>query len=219
MQTANEPGRKVPTQAAANTDSVAHEPYAPAEQLPLRLPPPIIDALYFAVLPDGTARGTISDVGQSCYRQFGSWGQPYLPDRLHLSLLGMGYFDQYSEAGIAAVVEAAGSVRFRPFEVTFDRLMRFGRGETGPLVLLCADGTEPLTALQVAICSAMLNAGLKPPRQPRLNPHITLLYGCNRMPETILDHPITWTVREFVLIHGLHGQGRHEHVGKWGLRS
>ena len=218
MQTANEPSRKGATQLALKAYSQDRTSDRPVQQEPLlELPPPIIDQLYFAVRPDKSARGPMTELGQSCYRQYGSWGQPYTPDRLHISLLGMGYFERYAEDDLQEVIEAAAKVSFVPFEVQFDRLVRFGRGETGPLVLLCGEGHEALVALQVAICSAMLNAGLKPPRQPRLNPHITLLYGCHRMPDTVLDRPIAWTVRDFVLIHGLYGQGRHEDLGQWRL--
>lgn len=46
-------------------------------------------------------------------------------------------------------------------------------------------------------------------------PHMTLLYRGQLIPEVVLDEPVGWTVRDFVLVHSLQGEGRHEHLCYW----
>ena len=47
-------------------------------------------------------------------------------------------------------------------------------------------------------------------------PHLTLLYDDRCVAEQAIDI-VSWTVREFVLVHSLHGQGRYVMLGRWPL--
>jgi 2'-5' RNA ligase len=46
-------------------------------------------------------------------------------------------------------------------------------------------------------------------------PHVTLLYDRRNVEEQPIE-PISWTVREFVLIHSMQG---HTHLARWPLRN
>jgi 2'-5' RNA ligase len=48
--------------------------------------------------------------------------------------------------------------------------------------------------------------------------HVTLLYDKRVVDEQPIE-PISWTVREFVLVRSLHGQTRHTDVARWQLRG
>jgi 2'-5' RNA ligase len=45
------------------------------------------------------------------------------------------------------------------------------------------------------------------------------MYDRQPIPETDLDEPITWTVRDFVLIHSLVGRSQHKHLARWQLNG
>jgi 2'-5' RNA ligase len=50
------------------------------------------------------------------------------------------------------------------------------------------------------------------------NPHLTFLYGDQAIPEITIA-PVSWIVRELVLVRSLHGQGRHLVLGRFPLRK
>ena len=61
----------------------------------------------------------------------------------------------------------------------------------------------------------MMRAGFTVERS--FTPHLTLLWA-DRCVEAYPIAPITWTVRDFVLVLSLPGQSRHIHVGHWQLQ-
>lgn len=63
----------------------------------------------------------------------------------------------------------------------------------------------------------MYEAGLTVSLNPNYQPHITLQYGYKSIRRINLEKPITWAVREFVLVRSLQGQGKHEYVDHWPL--
>jgi len=48
---------------------------------------------------------------------------------------------------------------------------------------------------------------------------VTLLYDRKSVLESGIDEPITWTVREFFLVHSLYGLSEHVHCARWPLRG
>ena len=106
-----------------------------------------------------------------------------------------------------------------PFLVAFDRVVSFGRGHgRRPLVLWGGDGLFGLFALHRAIHAALSDAGIVNPAEPPFEPHLTLLRDQCVVRETFIP-PVCWTVREFVLIDSLQGQGEHVSLGCWPLAA
>lgn len=176
---------------------------------------PQADGLFFCLFPDpDTADRLASYAAQVCIRYRLS-ARPLAPERLHVSLLGFGPFPGLPPALVASVVEAAAAIVARPFEVTFDRAMSFLRAPR-PLVL-CGAGVGELMAFRGLLGGAIEKRGLGRPR-PGYMPHITLLYDTCGIEEHAIE-PIRWTVREFVLVHSLLGQGRHIPLGRWRLEG
>ncbi len=175
--------------------------------------------LYFALLPDTVAAASIDELRQRLRAAHGLTARLRSRELLHLSLNGIGAFDALPEAIVSAAVRAGHAVRAAPFEVTFDRVMSFRSGPLRPLVLRCRDGLAALTALHRALGVEMRRAGLRSGAGPVFTPHITLLYDESVVPHSPLDDPVGWSVREFVLLHSLHGGGRHIHVARWPLRE
>lgn len=115
---------------------------------------------------------------------------------------------------VAGAADAAGAIAAASFEVTFDRAVSF-LGRPRPLVLCSEDDIPELIALQRALGHAIQTRGLGRARA-RYTPHVTMLYD-ERAVEDHAVEPVTWTVRDFVLVHSLRGLGRYTILGRWPL--
>jgi 2'-5' RNA ligase len=177
------------------------------------------NVVYFALLPDARAAASIAGLRQKLRADHGLTGRMRASEFLHLSLNGIGAFDALPTGIVSAAVRAGGAVRAAPFEVAFDRVMSFRSGPLRPLVLRCRDGLAALTALHRALGMEMRRVGLRSGTGPVFTPHITLLYDESVVAHSPLDDPVCWSVREFVLVHSLHGGGRHIHLARWPLRE
>ncbi len=111
---------------------------------------------------------------------------------------------------------AATETRMPPVAVSFDRSASFkGRPGHHPFVLLGGNGLDPLRLFRQSLAAALARNGLKQWARPDFNPHVTLLYGPRQVEEQPIE-PISWTVREFVLVRSAHG---HAHLGRWSFES
>lgn len=174
--------------------------------------------LYFALHPDAEAAEAIAALTGDLRRRWGLAGWPVPPDRLHISLNFVGKSTAPPPVEVIAQASAvASTVRGRPFAVGLDRVASF-RGDPGrrPLVLLSDDGVVGVHALHATLHKALADAHMRPRKEPVIVPHLTLLRDPAEAPETFVD-PVQWMVREFVLIHSVQGQGRHNVMGRWTL--
>jgi 2'-5' RNA ligase len=176
------------------------------------------DRIFFAALPDAGAKAEMARrVSRVCGDSMMATG--FDAARLHVSLCFLA-----AGADLPLQIEqraraAASAVRMRPFTAAFNCVARFSKGDgKRPLVLLGDEGVAGLTALQRSLGVAMRNAGFGHREQPGYTPHVTLLYGALPIDEQTIE-PIRWTVRDFVLVHSHHGEGRHSHLGRWPLRA
>jgi len=87
------------------------------------------------------------------------------------------------------------------------------RAANGALVLTGDDSTVGMEVLQQRL-SDSLDDTPRPAR--RYRPHVTLLHD-GRHIEAEPVEPITWTVREIVLVHSLIGQTTHRHIARMPL--
>jgi RNA 2',3'-cyclic 3'-phosphodiesterase len=118
---------------------------------------------------------------------------------------------------IARAIEACGTIPARPFVVSFNRLGSWGRGDgQRPFVLRGDEGVAGAYALHDAIHRVLAEAGLVHPRARHFEPHLTLLRDRMVAAEEVIE-PVSWPVREFVLLDSIHGEGRHEVLGRWAL--
>ena len=112
---------------------------------------------------------------------------------------------------LARVMEAAA-----PFQVTLNHVATFRGGDPPPLVLLGDEGVIGAELLHTAIHRALVTGSMAPRREPKVWPHVSLLWDRSAIPRTFVE-PIGWTAREFVLLDSLYGEGRHEVLGRWPL--
>jgi 2'-5' RNA ligase len=105
------------------------------------------------------------------------------------------------------------------FTVEFDRVISFTRGSgESPLVLYSHGSAETLRTFQGTLGVAMAKSGLSEWVKDRFTPHVTLLYDYSSMIDQAV-RPVSWTVREFTLLHSLLGAHRHTVLARWPLRD
>ena len=189
-------------------------------QRPKRAPAsPWRDVLFFAVLPTPAAAVRIAQRAEGLRNQHGLRGWRRPTELLHVTLNPVGAYWGLPNDVLSAAIEVGSSVEVAPFEVTFDRVSSFRGTDRHPLVLRCSHGIAELMTLQKILGAAMRSIGLGPGNRSGFTPHVTLLYDRQSVPESGIGEPITWVVREFVLVHSLHGLSEHVHCARWPLRG
>ena len=193
-----------------------------AEQLPLpgfAAKPRPTDGFFFAIFPDDAAAARIEQLAHRLRGDHGLTGKPLAMARFHVSLHGFGEYVGLPQVVVAAANRIAASVTAPAFAVTFDRAMSFrGRPANRPLVLYGGDGVAALMAFQQTLDAAMMRAGLGGRAQRRSAPHVTLLYDDRTVPEQAVE-TISWTVREFLLVHSLLGRSKYIPLSRCPLRG
>ena len=180
---------------------------------------PCRDVLFFAVLPAAAAAACIAQRADGLRNQYGLRGRRRPTELLHVTLRPIGSYWGVPNDILSAAIQVGSSVEVAPFEVTFDRVSSFRGTHRHPLVLRCSHGIAELTILQKTLGAAMRNIGLGPGNRSGFTPHVTLLYDRQSVPEAYIGEPITWMVREFVLLHSLYGLSEHVHCARWPLRG
>jgi 2'-5' RNA ligase len=172
-----------------------------------------------AIKPDHEAAARIYRLAGIIKRARGFEGDLIEPERLHISLFFLGWRDDLPEKIIAGIHRAAAELRVMPFEVTFDRTISFSsQRDNRPFVLVGSEGMFRLKAFHTSFGAAMMRNDLKCWVHAISTPHVTLLYDKQIVDEHPIE-PISWIVREYVLVRSLHGQKRHIQLARWQLRG
>jgi RNA 2',3'-cyclic 3'-phosphodiesterase len=141
------------------------------------------------------------------------------PERLQVSLVSFGWWDDRAEKTITTVDRAAAELKVLPFEVTLDRTMSFSnRPDNHAFVLMGSGGVDRLRAFHALFGVTLTRSELLCRGHTISTPHVTLLYDKRVVDEQPIE-PISWAVREFVLIRSLRGQTRHIDLARWQLRG
>jgi 2'-5' RNA ligase len=175
---------------------------------------PATDGLFFALVPDEAAAVQLARTAQQLCIRHRLAARTFAPDQFHVSMLGLGAYAGLPPPLVGGAFDAAAAIAAAPFEVTFDRAVSF-LGEPRPLVLCSEDDVPELIAFQRGLGDAIQKRGLTRAK-PQYTPHVTMLYDEYAIEDHAIE-PVRWTVRDFVLVHSLHGQGQHNILGRWSL--
>ena len=127
--------------------------------------------------------------------------------RLHTTLLPLSDARQIDAPLLATLRRAIASPDFAPFPIVFDKLHRNALVGSRPMLRLRAFQRHLVQRLRAAGIAASDYA---------FRPHLSLAYG--PAPERNLAiPPVGWTVEELLLVRSIHGEGRHEELGRWPL--
>jgi RNA 2',3'-cyclic 3'-phosphodiesterase len=173
------------------------------------------NSYFFAVLPPPDIAEAIDALGQRLRRSMGMRGKLLGPERYHISLSGIGAFGAACPQVIDRLTRIGAVIHAPIFNVVLDQTAAFGgSGGKRALVLASSDTLPALVALQARLHEALQMTRLPDPT--RFNPHLTLLYD-RRPARQIGIPPVSFPVREFVLIRSVQGESRHHHLARWPL--
>jgi 2'-5' RNA ligase len=180
-------------------------------------PAPPTDRLFLGAFLDLDAAERAAGLARSLREELGLRGRPLPPERLHVTLHHIDDYAGLPPRVVAAICDAAATVRMDPFEVEFDRVASFtGKRRNLPFVLRGDQGLGDLLKFRRILGEAIIRARVGRPVASQFTPHVTLLYDDIRVEERAVA-PIRWTVREFILVHSLLGQTRHIPLARWTL--
>ena len=182
-------------------------------------PPEPADNLFLAFVPPVASVPVIDERIRQCRRDHGLSGKALASSCLHVSLHSLGKYDGVPPGLVEGTGAAAAAVFMPPFQVRFDHALSFqNRRARRPFVLRACGDMAALTAFHRRLGEAMTKAGLGRCVMRHFTPHMTLLYD-QRIVEEHAIETLGWTVTDFVLVHSLVGQGRHNHLARWPLRG
>ena len=175
------------------------------------------ERIFFAAVPDAETGARIFALAEKLKAEHGFTGNLILPEHLHVTLFHLGDWSALPEEIVNLASGAASQVNVPAFDVAFKRVESF-RNSTGvyPFVLTGDKDARAWKGLHEALRVALTNAGLGGATRGDFTPHVTLTYDKVRVKPVAIE-PITWTVKDFVLIHSLLGKTTHHHLGRWTL--
>ena len=136
------------------------------------------------------------------------------PERLHVTLDILNDYAEWPDEIVPALVAAGSAVAAAPFEVTLDTVS----GGAHTVALRSRLNNAPLNRLHRSIAAARTGLGVDGRYGYAFSPHMTLAYRKGASVNRPVA-PITWLAEEFVLIHSLIGQTRHEVIARWPLNG
>lgn len=184
--------------------------------LPGFAPAVATDRLFLAIFPDSDTAGQLADLAARECARHDLRGKPLPGDRFHVTLFHLGDWAGLRDDIVAAAMQAGARAKAAPFDVRFDRTGSFSGGrEKLPFVLKAQSaGNAELRAFRTTLGGLLREAGVEHGTANSFEPHVTLAYDA-RMIAAEAVTPISWRVREFVLVHSLLGKTRHIRLGRW----
>jgi len=173
------------------------------------------ERIFFACLPDAQTAVRIRAFAEARKREHGLDGALILPEHLHVTLFHLGDWVSLPPEVVRLAKEAAEQVNIPAFDVAFARAESF-RNRTGVHPFVLTGDITPWRALHASLAAALKRKGLGGATQGEFKPHVTLAYDKLRIKPSPIE-PVSWTVREFVLVHSLLGKTEHNHLGHWTL--
>jgi len=173
------------------------------------------ERIFFAALPDGETAARIAAQAEAFKQEHGFTGTLILPEHLHVTLFHLGDWAVLPEEIVKLAKDAATQVKVAPFEASFPRVESF-RNSTGVYPFVLTGDAKEWQTLYMALSIALTKAGLGGATRGEFKPHVTLVYDKVRV-KPLKIAPISWTVREFVLVHSVLGKTTHNHLGRWPL--
>jgi 2'-5' RNA ligase len=169
---------------------------------------PLLHSLFFAVVLDPEPRTQASLFTEALTRHHVLRGAPRPSRNLHVSLLAVTHktLEQPSVEEIGEALQIGERHRQSPFKAQFNAVESWDRkgGGQWPLVLVGDEGVIGFERLHEGLA---LGYGIPP--DPNFKPHLTLMWGRDTLAPARI-RALTFTVREFVLVHSHVGAGHYD---------
>ncbi len=176
------------------------------------------DPVFFAVLVGNEIRPALQTIVDE-QRHLHGISAALLPSTtLHISLVGVGFYQELSGSDLAVAMATGDAIGFQPFEISLTRLASFRRKVGSPPMVLHPGSDTPLVELARLLRWGMLERGFEVRAAANEAFHLTLCYDRIAAPEVVLERPPTLRVEGFALVRSFYGQGRYEVIGEWPRR-
>lgn len=176
------------------------------------------ESVFIGVLPDEAAGHAADRINREVADEENLVGNPLAMNRYHATVVHISDRKRVLSKDEYAAELAARAVSIPPFDITFSRLGSFpgmpkkDRPLEHPLVLLADDG--PIVELNAELGAGLRRYQYRVPESFR--PHLTLSYNRQFLPMREIE-PISFTVREFVLVHSRRWLKQHLILKRWPL--
>jgi RNA 2',3'-cyclic 3'-phosphodiesterase len=177
-------------------------------------------SVFLAIFPDHYIAEQIIDLGNKLRQTHSMRGRLRPISHLHVSLLFLGGTPDVPEAAVETIGHVCKAVTAitNPFEIKFSRVLSF-RGHLGnhPMVLVDDDhGNDGVRNLRRLLSTEFLKYlhSTQPP--PKFVPHLTLLYDKHELAPKPIE-PVSWMVKEIVLVRSEAGATKYHWLGRWAL--
>jgi 2'-5' RNA ligase len=174
--------------------------------------------LFFALWPAAALRKRIATTVAGLERDNAPGGRRLNPDRYHLTLRFLGDFQPLRQSVLDAAIVAAGSIHLSPFDLVLDLAGSFPKA--GVCWLGASSPPDALQQLWNELGRALTSARVQVRSAPAFSPHLTVLRDVRRpLPPTPIQ-PLSWPVREFVLVDSVSGtHPAYRVLGRWPLQD
>ena len=178
------------------------------------------DRLFFAVIPPLEVAAYIFSLAMRFCVDFDLAWKLLRQERFHCSLYCFPLREGVPNELVKLISKVASRISMAPFDVTFSSAESFvHKPRNHPLVLLGnGDEVSALRDFHRSMTVHLMRAGLARFVDTGFLPHVTTLYDDRAISRRPII-PVTWTVKEFVLIHSLVGKTEYRILGSWSLTS
>ena len=173
------------------------------------------ERIFFACLPGTALAARIHAMAEELKAEKGFEANLILPEHLHVTLFHLGDWAALPDEVVRLAKEAASQVKAARFEVAFARAESF-RNRTGVYPFVLTSEIAPWQGFHSVLGATLQKIGLGGATKGEFKPHMTLTYDELRV-KPMAVATISWTVRDFVLVHSQLGKTTHNHLGRWTL--
>ncbi len=174
------------------------------------------DRLLFLIYPPADIVAFIDAFFWRMFKKLGLSGKRVDPERYHITLQHLGDFERFPGEVANSALEIGEQLKSQPFQVAFEGLTSFSNHANHIAVL--TGGSDHLVQFHQTLNYALARKQTNWRVQKGFTPHISLLYGNQKIDAQPVER-ISWTVREFCLVHSLLGKTQHICLGRWALEG
>jgi 2'-5' RNA ligase len=180
--------------------------------------PKMPERLFIGLFPDERARQEADRMSRQIASELSLVGNALPAERFHTSLIHVSDRKRVRSKDEFAADLAAKAVKVPPFEITYSHVGSFpgaprkDRPPEHPLVLLADDG--PVMELHAVLGAGLRRFQYRVPESFR--PHLTLSYNREFLSVRAIE-PVTFLVKEFVLVHSRLWLTEYRILRRWTL--
>jgi RNA 2',3'-cyclic 3'-phosphodiesterase len=175
---------------------------------------------FFALLPQQNVSDETVRIATEVQNELSLRGRLIARQRLHMTWAFIGRYDEPRADVEAAAIAAGDSITGAPFDMIFNHVTSFGRGEgDAPCVFIAPEVPRQMTRISIELRKSMEDAGAAGRDEFPFRPHVTWLYSPDRIKGARPIEPIVWPASEICLVQSVSGVIAYRIIKRWPLRS